>query len=304
MNQILVTKDEKGSSMSGIKPVVRFFTIAIIVLSIIFIGEGAYNLYKSSGKNSEYSKPELNIEKNGSAIILKVAGENGLNKIEYSWNNGSVTVLKCEGKKSVNPEIEIPQGDNKLNIVVIDVEGHKTKFDNIPVSFTAADDTVKPKISIVNAVGKITVTATDETELDYLSYQWEGEEEVKVAASSENKKLITQEIQVQKGTKRLTIVAVDKTGNKEKISKNIIGSNGPTIKVSLADGNFVVKVTDEHEITKIEYTFNEENFTVNDIPKGAKEFEFKVQLKDGANYLKINAYENELMTEYKCKKTK
>lgn len=304
MNQILMTNDEKGSSANGVKPIIKFFAIVIIVVSLIFVGEGAYNLYNSMGNNNSYPKPVLNVEKNGSAISLKITGEIGINKIEYSWNDGNTTILKCDGKKSINQEIEMPQGDNKLNIVVIDVEGNRTKFGEIAVSFTSEDDTVKPKISIVNSVGKITITATDETELDYLTYQWEGEEEVKIEATSDNNKSITQEVSVQKGTKKLTIVAVDKTGNKETMSKKIVGSNGPEIKVSASEGNFIIKVTDEYVITKIEYTINEEVFTINDLPSDAKEYEFKVQLKDGVNYLKVNAYENDLMTEFKCKKTK
>ena len=304
MNQILITNDEKGHSTREIRPIIRFFAIAIIIISLIFIGEGVYNLSNSLKNNESFSKPILNVEKNGSTVDLKVASDIGINKIEYSWNGGSTTVLKCEGKKNINSEIEMPQGDNKLDIVIIDVEGHKTKFKNIEVSFTDADDVTKPKISIVNGIGKISITATDETELDCLTYQWEGEEEVKVQAIDENNKTITQDISIQKGTKKIIINAVDKTGNKETISKKIVGSNGPEIKVSIADGNFVVKVTDEYVITKIEYTLNEEVFTVEGIPQGAKEYEFKVQLKDGTNYLKINAYENELMTEYKCKKTK
>ena len=46
-------------------------------------------------------------------------------------------------------------------------------------------------------------------------------------------------------------------------------------------------------------TLNEKVNKVEGIPQDAKEFEFKVPLEDGVNYLKINAYENGLMTEYK-----
>lgn len=166
-------------------------------------------------------------------------------------------------------------------------------------------DTTKPVISIKNANGKLTATVTDENELDYFSYQWEGKDEVKVEATEETKTTIEQEIFVEKGTSRLTLIAVDKAGNKETTTKKIIGSNGPTIKASISNENFVVKVTDEFGITKIEYSHNGgETKTVEGIPEGAKEYEFKVPLTEGTNYLKINAYENGIMTEYKCKKTR
>ena len=165
-------------------------------------------------------------------------------------------------------------------------------------------DTKKPVISIEMQNGKLQITAMDETELDYFSYQWEGSEEVKVNPSEEDKTIVKQELEVKKGTAKLILTAVDKAGNKETTTKKIIGSNGPVISASLADGNIVVKVTDEFGITKIVYTHNDEEHTVEGIPEGAKEFEFKVPLKEGDNYLKINAYENGIMTEFKCKKTK
>ena len=304
MNQILMTKDKDNNSSVKFKPIVKFFAIAIIIFAIIFIGEGSYNLYTAKNKEKIFEKPILNVEKNGSTMNLEVNGGVGINKIEYSWNNGIVTTLNAEGKKYYKAEIEIPQGDNILNISTIDIEGNKTVFENVNVVFTLAEDTTKPKVSIVNSAGKLTVTATDETEIESLTYQWEGEEEVKVETRSEDNKTITQDINVQKGTKVLKIVAKDKTGNKEELSKKVVGSNGPEIKVTAEGDYLVVKVTDEYTITKVVYTFNEEDFTVNDIPQNAKEYEFKLKLKDGTNYLKVTAYENELRKEYKCKKTK
>lgn len=304
MNQILMTNDENSASSIEMKPIIRFFAIVIIVVAIILSCIGGYNLYNSRKQNANYAKPALSIEKNGSAVNLNIKGEIGINKVEYYWNDGNATVLKANGKKDVNVEVEIPQGNNKLNITVIDIQGNKTSFNKIEIDFTAVDDTVKPKISIVNSVGKLSITATDETELDYLTYQWEGEDEVKIEATDDNNQSISQEINVQEGTKKLTITAVDKTGNKETLTKNVVGSNGPQIKVTVKDNNFIVKVIAEYGITKINYTLNDKTAIVDNIPNNAKEFEFYVQLEEGVNYLKINAYEGELMTEYKCKKTK
>ncbi|MBR4261051.1 MAG: hypothetical protein IKQ33_03750 [Clostridia bacterium] len=188
-------------------------------------------------------------------------------------------------------------------------EEDQTKKDGqevvIPEKPEEPKDTTNPTISIKNANGKLTVTVTDETELDYFVYQWEGKEENRIEATEETKTTIEQEIFVEKGTSRLTLTAVDKAGNKETTTKKIIGSNGPTITASISNENFVVKVTDEFGITKIEYSHNGgETQTVEGIPEGAKEYEFKVPLTEGTNYLKINAYENGIMTEYKCKKTR
>lgn len=478
MNQILVTNDKQGAQVILMKPVIKFFCVVALIFAFILVGEGAYNLYASFSNGSSYPAPVLIPEKNGSDIALKISSEVGISKVLYSWNDGEQMEYKGEGRKTLSFEIAIPQGDNILNISVVDIEGNKTRFEGIPVKFSEAEDTKKPRISIENDNGKLVITATDETELDYLTYQWEDGEEIKVEASENDKKTIKQEIKIQnvdktltmiavdkagnkettvkkitnsnesypvpvltteiagnivkinissgveidkvlyswngkeekeykadnkmevsfeldipegdnvlkvaaidvegirttfddvsarstgikdttkpritvenasgkliitatdeteldyltyqwedgevvkteategdkksikqevgveKGTKSITIIAVDKSGNQETVKKKIVGSNGAEIKVTLSDGNFVVRVTDEYKITKIQYTLNDEEFTVNDIPENAKEYEFRVPLKEGiTNYLKINAYENDLMTEYKCKKT-
>ena len=304
MNQILVTNDEKGYGNSGLKPIVRFFAVVAIVFALVLIGEGAFNLYKSLGTNKDYAKPELKLEKNVSSMNVKVDGEIGINKVIYAWGSGNETVVNANGRKNLNFDIEVPQGENTLKTKIVDVEGNKTKFEDVPVVFSANEDSTNPTISIEKVDGKLSVTATDETELDYFSYKWEDSDEVKVTPSEEDNKTVKQVIDVQKGTKQLELVAVDKAGNKQTMNRKVIGSNGPTIKASIADNSFVVKVTAETAITGIEYTLNEETSKVENIPEGAKEFEFRVPLKEGANYLKINAYENGIMSEYKCKKTK
>lgn len=303
MNQILVTNEENGATTREIKPIIRFFCIVCIVFALILIICGGFSLHKNLSTNKDFPKPEFTSEKEGSHLNVKLTGEIGINKYVYSWNGGNETTLSGDGKKKVIFQIEMPQGENKLSSYVIDVEGNKTKYEDITVTFTEEEDTVKPVIALESVAGKLQITASDDRELDYLTYKWEDGEEVRIEVS-EDKTLIQQSIDVEKGTKKITLKAVDKAGNEQTASQTIIGSNGPTIKASLSNGNFVIKVTDEFGITKIEYTHNEEPHTVEDLPEGATEFEFKVPLKEGENYLKIDAYENGIMTEYKCKKTK
>lgn len=306
MNQILMTNDEKGNSLLGINPIIKFFAIVIIVLGVIFIGEGGYKLYSSLNAKKDIQKPTLNIEKNGSAVVLNIEDQTAINKVYYAWNDGNENELKGDGKRKVNYEIEMPQGNNILNVYVIDVEGNKTKFNGVNIAFTSDEDTIKPKIAITKSenAGKIIITATDNEELDYITYKWQNGEEVTVKATENGQKEIKQEVAVQKGTNSINCVAYDKAGNDETYTMKIVGSDGAKISVKAAEGNFVVKVTSESEITKIIYTHNDKEETINNIPKGTKEYEFKVQLQDGVNLLKINAFENDVMTEYKCKKTK
>lgn len=306
MNQILITNDENGNSVLGIKSIARFFAILIIVIALVFAGEAGYNLYGSIKSQNESPKATLETKKVGSTLYLKFTDEVPINKIEYAWNDGKVTSLKGIGRKTQEFPIDIPQNENKLNVSVIDVNGNKTKFEELTIAFSEDEDTIKPTIKFEkgSTTGKLVVLANDDRALNYITYKWEEGEEIKIEATEENQTEIRQEIDVEKGTKQITVVAFDKTGNKYQDSKTIVGSTGAKITVSISEGNFVVKVVGENTITKILYTHNDIEHTVTDIPKDAKEFEFKVPLQDGTNLLKINAYEDEIMTEYKCKKTK
>ena len=304
MNQILITKEESGVSSSEMRSIIRFFVVAIIVFGLILIGEGAFNLYNKTERGSEFPAPKVSSEKNGGSITLNIDGETRVNKVIYIWDNGIENSYEANGKISFAFDIDIPPGDHVLKTTVVDVEGNKTKYEDISVSFTEDDDATKPNISIEKKSGKLEIVATDETELDYFSYQWEDSEEVVMEPSEEDKTTIKANVDVIEGTKKITLIAVDKSGNKQTVTRKIIGSNGPAISASIADNSFVVKVTDEIEITKIVYTHNGEECTIDDIPKGSKEYEFKVPLKDGDNYLKVNAYEDGIMAEYKCKKTR
>lgn len=303
MNQILATNEESGLQNDGMKPITRFFAIVAIVFALALAGVGIYRLC-TRPTNKDFPKPIMSYEQNGSSINLKIGGEIGISKVIYAWGDGSETIVVADGRKDFNFDVEIPQGDSVLKTRVVDVQGNKTSFADVNVSFSSGKDGDKPKISIDSENGKLSIVAVDETEMDYLLYQWEGEEEVKVTANEEDKTTIKQIVNVEKGSKQLTITAVDKAGNRLVRKTKVVGSNGPTIKASIVDNNFVVKVTAETKLTDIQYTLNDETKKVENLPKDAKEFEFKVPLKEGSNYLKINAYEGSVMSEYKCKKTK
>ena len=311
MNQILSTNDKSGNSLLGLKPVVRFFAIIIIIISLIFIGQAGFKLYNSMKHQTEYPRATLEAEQFGSVINLKFKDDAVISRIEYAWGNANATALKGIGKKEANIDIDVPQGENVLNVSVIDVDGNKTKFKGFKVTFSEADvvndkDRIQPVISIEKSAAskKIVITVKDNKELDFISYNWEGEQPTVVKAKEEDKTVITEEVAVKKGTKVLNVKASDKAGNEATKNLTVIGSEGPKVSASIKDSSFAVKVTSENAITKIEYTHNGEEHKVENIPANSKEFEFKVPLKDGENYLKINAYEDEIMTEYKCKKTK
>ena len=62
------------------------------------------------------------------------------------------------------------------------------------------------------------------------------------------------------------------------------------------------KIKNDINITKIEYNFNGEEKTIDNINQ--KEYQLKLDLIDGTNYVIVNAYNQNNKSEYKGKTTK
>ena len=99
-----------------------------------------------------------------------------------------------------------------------------------------------------------------------------------------------QEIEVKKGRNTLTIVAVDKNGNSKKEEKDILGASKPKISVGKSGGELVIKVTDDDEVTKVEYNLNGTDYTKENTNENKKEFEIRQALQQGENKITIKAY--------------
>ena len=85
-------------------------------------------------------------------------------------------------------------------------------------------------------------------------------------------------------------------------TKKVYGTNGPKIS-ALRDGNeIIINITDENNITKVTYNFNGEEKTVDNINK--KEYQLKLNLVDGNNYIIVDAYNQNDKSQYKGKTTK
>lgn len=66
MNQILYTTENKTHGPLPIKTIVKFFAFAIIMLGVIFLGEGAYSLITNINTDNspiQITKPDIEFSK-------------------------------------------------------------------------------------------------------------------------------------------------------------------------------------------------------------------------------------------------
>lgn len=285
MNQILSTsnleKNKKGGPIE-IHTIVKFFSIILIIFGVIMISTASYAIYKKSvDKNNIPTKPSITEEqKDNKTVLLKVTHDKAIDKIEYRWNEQKTKTITGNGRKYIEQEIEIPGGTNKLYVSVTDIEGQEISNEQT----YETEDIIKMEINN----GKVKVSAEAETEISYMTYRWDEEQEEKIDINSTT---VEQEIEIPMGEHTLTVVLVDK--NNETITKEqkVKGVVKPKIQVKLDDNkeNFLITVTDDSGLDRIEFIINGENKTLT-ANEGQKEMKLKLPLKDGENIVEIIAY--------------
>ena len=278
MNQILDYDPNKksGGSSSGSDKVVRVFAVILVLFALGLLASGAYGIYNNNKvQNSNSDKPTyatITAEQNENGkVTVSVSHDKAIEEMFYSWNTSAERSYKGEGSKTLEKELDLPAGTNTLHIKIVDINGVETSFEK---EFTAEDglDILNPVISITVIDGndedklkKLKITATDETKLDFITYRWNDDEEVKVESNEDTPKEIVLELDILRGVNDITIVAVDSSNNTTTETKNFTALTKPEVIVTLsADGkNLEIETTHENGISNIYYTLNGREYQAN-----------------------------------------
>lgn len=298
MNQILdynpisngENRGNKGNG--GTDKIVKVFAILLIFFAICLIGIGIYNkIQNSSNTNSDQvaqSKANISTSVEGTTLTISISHDKKLTKLIYNWNTTAEKNIAIETGNTFETTIQIPSGDNTLNIQVIDENGMKTEYSET-ISSEEGLDIIKPTIKYeITEDKKIKITAKDETEIDFITYRWNDEDEHKVEADEEGQFQIVEVIEIKKGENNLTIVAVDKANNTDSLQQVFTGLMQPNIQVVLSEdkSKLVVTCTHENGVSKIEYTLNDKPFAA-ELPDNPKEVQFEQPLDEGNNIIML-----------------
>lgn len=252
------------------------------------------SIFSIINKNEDQgvSEPLVEVSQNVDSLNIKVKHDKLIDKIVYNWNNEQDIVLQGKGRMELEEKIEIPIGTNNLYLKVIDITGKTVSYNQQYILENA--DRTKPEIELLVENSKVKIVVKDETELDYMKYYWNDEDETKITAREESLKQIEEKIDILKGQNTLTIIAVDKAGNEQTKEQIFKGAKKPKIEL-LRDGNeLVIRVTDEEEIKKVEYTLNGQLYSSDPNNEGKslgmKQLEVRQPLAQGRNTITIRAY--------------
>lgn len=298
MNQILQVQEKRNNRNQPIdtKKVVLFFAVCILLFGLILVGQGAYHIYEAKknqkvtppnpSKIEEYT-PSITLSKlEDNKVMIQVESQVAISHLLYHWNNESATTLEEDGKTTIQEIISIPVGENTLHIVVIDQNGKETKQ-----SETYNIDVTKPVIELSVVGNNIKVTVTSETDLAYVTYKWNSEEEKREEMTTyENKTTFEKSLEIPKGQNTLKITAVDSNGNNTEKSQEIRGVTKAKT-TTLAKGEYLTfTIVGEDNIEKVEYEWNGKRYNMDKNTFGeTNRVYYRIKMVEGWNYLKITS---------------
>ena len=243
-------------------------------------------------EETSQSVPLVEITQENSELLVSVKHDKIIDRIVYSYNENREIVLQGKGRMELQETITLPAGINNLTLKVTDIEGKTISYNQ--VYEVAQGDVISPEIELLVESSKLKIVVKDETELDYMIYYWNEEDETRIDVREDSPKQIEEKIDILKGENTLTIIAVDKSGNEETKEQIFKGVKKPNIDLLVNGNELIVKATDEEGIQKVELTLNGVYYSTDanntGEPLNSKQVEFKLPLTNGENKITIKAY--------------
>lgn len=290
-----------SSPEQSTKTIVKVFATLILLFGLALCGNGTYAVVQNIKENQNSTLPIVMTQRVGNKVTLTISTQKGIRTLLYSWNNVGERIVSGGNRTEIEHEIEIPENGERLNISVVDSTGKQT---NYVKNFVYIDsDVTEPKIELEVINSDVKITATDETQIDYIIYKYGDEEEVMIYATEEDQTTIETTIPVIQGQNTLAITAVDKEKNTTVKDQEIKGVKKPVVTVE-PDSNdpsyIIIKATDEEGLRMISYYINDQEYKTDpNTSLNTTSFEWRQQIERGTNNITIHAYNiSDQVTEF------
>lgn len=301
MNQILMidnkpkqpkkrSKGAKGSSGPiEIKNIIRFFAIVIIVFSLVIISHSSYAIYVDAKGNNTDDLAQITITRFNDTITVNVQSTYVVNKFKYNWQDSEQTSIPEDSTSFQIEGIILPSENNVLTIVLEDETGRAVTYTKEII--LDGIDIVKPIIETERGQGSsVIITATDETQIEYMTYALDDGEEIRIDKNNENDTVIEYVVtNIERGEHTLYVTAVDSFGNIETVETTVkISTDRPVINsidVDKETGTLLINASDQDGLQTIEVNLNGAVYRMDDVNR--TEAIFTLNLQEGTNTLYI-----------------
>lgn len=301
MNQILMidnkpkqpkkrSKGAKGSSGPiEIKNIIRFFAIVIIVFALVIISHSSYAIYVDAKGNNTDDLAQITITRFNDTITVNVQSTYLVNKFKYNWQDSEQTSIPEDSTSFQVEGIILPSENNVLTIVLEDETGRAVTYTKEII--LDGIDIVKPIIETERGQGSsVIITATDETQIEYMTYALDDGEEIRIDKNNENDTVIEYVVtNIERGEHTLYVTAVDSFGNIETVETTVkISTDRPVINsidVDKETGTLLINASDQDGLQTIEVNLNGAVYRMDDVNR--TEAIFTLNLQEGTNTLYI-----------------
>ena len=272
---------KSNRSKASIEAILRVFSVLIMLFGMAIIAQSVMAL--TSTENKPKDIPKVSIEKMGKEVSISITTTQPTRQIEYWWNDEEKKKLEGSETTQITQTVDVPNGNNILNIMVEDHYGNKTYYNKQYIY--ESTDVIKPVVEIAITGVKLRVRVSDETKLDYFEYKWNEEESTKINAT-DGQNEIEKEVDVRQGQNYLTVTAYDSEGNRTERTEKIVGDTKPEVSLRTEGTNIVVDAKDDEGISKILVTVDGEEKDSGEDPVDQKEVSAKVQVPIGTHEIK------------------
>lgn len=300
MNQILSVemKKEKGKSHSSgpieIKKIIIFFCVILLLFGLVIAGKAIYTVVSNGGISTSKNNntPNVTTTKQGNMITITITHNIEISKIVYNWNNGENKEIQGNGSNYMEETLELPVGNNVLNIIVIDAKGNQKTFTK---EFVA--DPSEPQISLELVGTKIKIIAKDNEKLSLITYRWDEEEEKQIVIPEDSSAQVEEEITIPAGQHTLTVVVVNAQNKQITKTQEVKGVVKPkvTIERDTEDPTYVILTAiDEISLMKeMKFWVNGKGYKVVETQEDGTKIQWKFKVEQGENLIKLTGINND-----------
>lgn len=280
-----INRANATSNKADISKIIKIFCISIILFGLILVGESTYAIIQNSGEKG-VDNVEVTADRMGKETKITVTSEQyPIKEFSYKWNDGEPVIIEGNGTLSLETVIQIPNGNNILRMTVTDNFGNKKNFHK--QYLYDSSDINKPTIEIAITGTKLNIKASDDIEMDYITYSWNDDEATRVEKEDDPREINTN-IEVPSGQNKLSIIAIDKEGNRETRTENIIGDTKPTFTLSRDGLKIILNAKDDEGISKVSMTIDGETRDSGETPINQKEISVAWEVTSGTHTISVN----------------
>ena len=242
------------------------------------------------------TKPVISITNNNEKLIISVKHDKAIETVSYQWDDSEIKVIKGTGESSISlEEIGLSAGTHTLKVTAVDTDGVESYMEETYTSESGVD-IIPPTIDIQPNIEThmITVVATDETGISYITITVDNSEEKTIYATEQENndgKTINYSFKVDSEQSSYTICAVD-TSNNQYVKSNVKTYKKPKIELGAEPdySKVYVYVTSEIGLKKVQYVLNGKTYE-KEFQEGEdnKEFNFLIPTEVGENEITVTA---------------